>query len=107
MESGRFTRFSENGPFGNPGILRRDRGHGSSTPLTPDRDPQGNQDWHPEGIGDARHQAGLHSICFSGPSSGIVREIVVRIFFDPEKTGLHPDDGSPGLRKCRKKIRPG
>jgi len=35
MESGRFTGFSKNGPFGKPGILRRDRGSGPPLCTTP------------------------------------------------------------------------
>ncbi|MFA5266685.1 MAG: hypothetical protein WC379_01840 [Methanoregula sp.] len=37
MESGRFTGFSENAPFGKPGILRGDRGRipPFSSPLNP------------------------------------------------------------------------
>jgi hypothetical protein len=35
MESGRFTGFSKNGPFGKPGILRRDRGSDPPFCMTP------------------------------------------------------------------------
>jgi hypothetical protein len=78
MESGRFTGFFKNGPFGKPGILRGDQGLIPPSGMTPGSTGEG-------GIpGDHRGSAGIRVQNFSFMSADRSEKFLKKIQPGPE-----------------------